>query len=131
MYQNFSNNITVSIKTNFEERVIDTKNDTLIWHYTITIKNSSDKCIRLKSIEFSAVNEFGENNNHLSESFVDKNVIVKPDSEITRCGIIATENHSSIVFGKILAFTELDEDITIEIPTFSLDSPYYYYNTIN
>ena len=131
MYHNFSNEIKVYIKTNFEERIIDTKNDTLIWHYTLDITNESNKCIRLQSIEFSSINEFGESNNYIKESFLDKNVIVNPNETITRKGIISTNNHSSIVFGKIFAFTEIDEDITIEIPTFSLDSPYYYYNSIN
>lgn len=130
MYNNFSNDIAVSIATIFEERIITIEYDTFMWEYTISVTNKSDKYIRLKLAEFSFVNEFGDTNQVEVHEFNDNNVVLAPGSIIKKQGVIYSHNSSSIVFGKIFAFDELDKEFSAIIPTFSLDSPYFFYKTV-
>jgi len=130
MYNNFSNSISISISTDFKERIISLENNTFLWEYTISISNNSDKYIRILSAEFSFVNEFGTSNQVEIHKFNGNNTLIAPGTKAQRSGIIQSRNNSSIVFGKIFAFNELDREFSITIPTFSLDSPYYFYKTV-
>ena len=123
-YIKTQNNILVSLTPIF----VDCSNlysENIFWEYEAEITNNSDKVIQITSEYIYIIDEKGGELSFSTNQDLKKMPLIVP-GETRKCkGVIPVFTHSAIAKGFFKGFDELGNELKIEMPEFSLDSPYY------
>lgn len=124
MYTKTTKNIQVTIQPQFLEDVSRPEDDEYIWAYHVEIKNMSEVTIQLKSRKWVITDGHGVTHEVVGEGVVGEQPILEPGDFFEYTSSVPLNSPSGIMSGFFSVITEFDDIFDVEIPCFSLDSPF-------
>ena len=124
MYKKTTFGVTVTVHPYFLEDQSSPQESHYVWAYQVNIQNSSMNTIKLNHRSWLIIDANGKIINIQGEGVVGESPILHPGEcfEYTSGTPLKTTN--GIMQGFYLMSQENGEQLKIDIPTFSLDSPY-------
>jgi ApaG protein len=124
MYQKVTHDIKITVQPGFLDEQSRPDDGYYVWSYTITIENLSDVAVTLKTRYWRITDSTGKVQEVRGEGVVGEQPTLKPgDSfEYTSGAPLATP--SGFMVGSYQMETDQGRAINVDIPLFSLDSPY-------
>ena len=124
MYSKTTNGVTVTVEPYFLEDQSSPQEGHYVWAYQVKIINTSSNTIKLKHRNWVIIDANGKIMNIQGEGVVGEFPILKPGEcfEYTSGTPLKTTN--GFMQGFYLMSQNDGEQLKIDIPTFSLDSPY-------
>ena len=124
MYTKTTNGVTVTVTPYFLDDQSSPQESHYVWAYQVNIKNASSNTMKLNHRNWVIIDANGKVINVQGEGVVGEFPILQPGDcfEYTSGTPLKTTN--GIMQGFYLMSQDNGEQIKIDIPTFSLDSPY-------
>ena len=124
MYEATTRSIRVSVEPIFLDDQSAPDEDHYVWAYQVQIRNDGMEPVQLLNRHWRITDARGQLQEVKGEGVVGEQPMLKPGEafEYTRGTPLATP--SGIMFGSYEMETKTGERFDIEIPAFSLDSPY-------
>ena len=95
-----------------------------VWAYQVNITNSGNKSIKVSHRNWLIIDANGKVINVQGEGVVGEFPIIEPGQTFEYTSGTPLETNSGIMQGFYLVSQDNGEKLKIDIPTFSLDSPY-------
>lgn len=124
MYRRTTRSIEITVKTMYLEDQSEPANDHYVWTYWVRIENRGRETVQLRSRHWRITDAIGRLLEDHGEGVVGEQPMLKPGEafEYTHGRPLSTP--SAIMVGTYEMETEKGERFAVEIPAFSLDSPY-------
>lgn len=124
MYEKTTRNICVSVKPFYLDDQSSPDDDKFVWAYKVNIENRSDETVQLLRRHWRITDKYG----HLKEvegpGVIGEQPVLKPGESFEYTSGCPLTTPSGIMAGTYHMTTTGGERFDIEIPAFSLDSPY-------
>lgn len=124
MYEKITRNICVSVKPFYLEEQSSPDDDKFVWAYKVSIENRGGETVQLLRRHWRITDKYG----HLKEvegpGVVGEQPVLKPGESFEYTSGCPLTTPSGIMAGSYQMTTTGGERFDIEIPAFSLDSPY-------
>ena len=124
MYSKTTSGVTVTVTPYFLEDQSSPQEDHYVWAYQVNIKNSSNSTVKLKHINCIIIDANGKIINVQGEGVVGEFPILQPGESFEYTSGTPLKTNNGIMQGFYLMSQDNGSQIKIDIPTFSLDSPY-------
>ena len=124
MYSKTTNGVTVTVTPYFLDDQSSPLESHFVWAYQVNIKNSSKNSIRLSHRNWLIIDANGKILNVSGEGVVGEFPLIKPGESFEYTSGTPLKTNNGIMQGFYLVSQENGEELKIDIPTFSLDSPY-------
>ena len=124
MYSKTTNGITVTVTPYFLDDQSSPQESHFVWAYQVNIKNSGNSAIKLNHRNWLIIDANGKVINVQGEGVVGEFPIIKPGESFEYTSGTPLKTDSGIMQGFYLVSQDNGEKLKIEIPAFSLDSPY-------
>ncbi len=124
MYSKTTNGVTVTVTPYFLDDQSSPVESHFVWAYQVNIKNSSKNSIRLSHRNWLIIDANGKVLNVSGEGVVGEFPLIKPGESFEYTSGTPLKTNNGIMQGFYLVSQENGEELKIDIPTFSLDSPY-------
>ena len=124
MYSKTTNGVTVTVTPYFLDDQSSPLESHFVWAYQVNIKNSSKNSIRLSHRNWLIIDANGKILNVSGEGVVGEFPLIKPGESYEYTSGTPLKTNNGIMQGFYLVSQENGEELKIDIPTFSLDSPY-------
>lgn len=124
MYECSTNGIRVRVTPYFIEDQSSPEDDTFVWAYRVEIENESEETVQLRSRYWRITDAGGRTQEVRGPGVVGETPVIPPGGRFVYTSGCPLETPSGIMAG---SYQMTDEDGTlfdVEIPAFSLDSPY-------
>ena len=118
--------IEVSVTPTFLEQKSDPEDDLYFWAYEVTIRNGGRSPVRLKSRYWHITDARGVVNEIRGAGVVGKQPMLDPGDSFEYVSGTPLNSPSGMMVGAYIMQTEEGGTIEVDIPAFSLDSPYEY-----
>jgi len=124
MYEQTTQGIFVSVQPAFLETHSAPDDGRFVWAYSIRIENQGRQSVRLMTRHWRITDARGEIQEVDGDGVVGEQPVIDPGSsfEYTSGAPLATP--SGFMVGSYCMETDSGESFVVEIPAFSLDSPY-------
>ena len=124
MYSKTTNGVTVTVTPYFLDDQSSPQESHFVGAYQVNIKNSGNSSIKLNHRNWLIIDANGKVINVQGEGVVGEFPTIEPGEsfEYTSCTPLKTNN--GIMHGFYLVSQDNGEKLKIDIPAFSLDSPY-------
>ena len=123
-YTSTTKDITVSAAPLFVDEESVPEENKFFWAYYIKIENNSDKSVQLLNKSFVIADSFGNTTTAKEADNPENQPVVISGESYEYTGLTPLGSPSGVILGKIGIINETGEIFDIEIPAFSLDSPY-------
>ena len=124
MYSKTTNDVTVTVKPYFLDDQSSPQESHFVWAYQVNITNSSSKSIKVSHRNWLIIDANGKVINVQGEGVVGEFPIIEPGQTFEYTSGTPLKTNSGIMQGFYLVSQDNGEKLKIDIPTFSLDSPY-------
>lgn len=124
MYTKSTRNIRITVQPQFIEDESSPLDDKYVWAYHVEIENLSDLTIQLKSRKWSITDADGITEEVSGEGIVGEQPTLEPGDAFEYTSAVALTTPSGIMTGTYHVVSEFDETFDLEVPPFSLDSPF-------
>ena len=124
MYVSKTNNIYVRVQPSFLEDQSEHSDGVYFWAYTVEIENQSERAIQLRSRYWCITDALGQTREVRGPGVVGQEPIIQPGMSFTYTSGAPLTTPSGFMAGSYQMEYESGELIDVEIPAFSLDSPY-------
>ena len=124
MYSKTTNGVTVTVTPYFLDDQSSPLESHFVWAYQVNIKNSSKNSIKLSHRNWFIIDANGKILNISGEGVVGEFPLIKPGESFEYTSGTPLKTNNGIMQGFYLVSQENGEELKIDIPTFSLDSPY-------
>ena len=124
MYSKTTNGVTVTVKPYFLDDQSSPHENHYVWAYQVNIKNSSNNTMKLNHRNWLIIDANGKILNVSGEGVVGEFPLIKPGESFEYTSGTPLKTNNGIMQGFYLVSQENGEELKIDIPTFSLDSPY-------
>jgi ApaG protein len=124
MFSQTTYNIEVKVQPSFIEHQSVPEDELYVWSYQVEIANRGLETIRLRSRHWKIVNARGEMAEVHGEGIVGKQPLIPPGGSWTYVSYTNLTSASGVMYGAYACEKDSGELISIDIPVFSLDSPY-------
>ena len=124
MYSALSNQIRVTVEPTFLAEQSDPAEDRYFWAYTIEITNCGDKTVQLTHRQWKIVDANGRREEVQGLGVVGKQPTLKPGEAFRYTSGCPLTTPSGMMVGSYRMVDENGQVFEVEIPPFSLDSPY-------
>ena len=124
MYKQLTNSITVNVEPVYLEDESEPDRDYFLWAYTISIENQGSDVIRLRSRHWRITDRNGQVQEVRGEGVVGEQPVLNPGESFEYTSGVPLSTPSGIMVGAYVMETETGESFTVDIPAFSLDSPF-------
>ncbi|HEY7764430.1 MAG TPA: Co2+/Mg2+ efflux protein ApaG [Aestuariivirgaceae bacterium] len=124
MYQRTTHAIRITVKPSFLEEQSQPEKGYFVWAYTITIENKSGETVTLKTRYWKIVDAKGKVQEVRGAGVVGEQPTLKPGERFEYTSGAPLTTPSGFMVGSYEMETERGQAINVEIPAFSLDSPY-------
>lgn len=123
-YECITRGIRVQVDPMYLEDQSDPTESRHVWAYTVRIDNESDAIVQLKTRHWQITDAFGFTDLVDGDGVVGEQPIIRPGEgfEYTSGAPLATP--SGLMVGRYGMTTDAGEAFEVNIPAFSLDSPY-------
>ena len=123
-YSLVTDNIRVSVKTNFLNEQSDINQNLWVWAYHILIENNRNETIQLIDRYWKITDETGHIQEVKGSGVIGKQPIIKPKKSFQYSSGTPLSKPSGFMNGEYNMICEQNKSFKIIIPTFSLDSPF-------
>lgn len=124
MYQCTTHDIRITVRPNFLEDQSQPDQGYFVWAYSITIENLSDTTVTLKTRHWKITNSYGQVQEVRGSGVIGEQPTLKPGDTFEYTSGAPLTTPSGFMAGSYQMETEGGKPIKVEIPLFSLDSPY-------
>ena len=124
MYSKTTNDVTVTVKPYFLDDQSSPQESHFVWAYQVNITNSGSKSIKVSHRNWLIIDANGKVINVQGEGVVGEFPIIEPGQTFEYTSGTPLKTNSGIMQGFYLVSQDNGEKLKIDIPTFSLDSPY-------
>ena len=124
MYSKTTNGVTVTVTPYFLDDQSSPQEGHFVWAYQVNITNSGDTSIKLNHRNWLIIDANGKVINVQGEGVVGEFPIIKPGETFEYTSGTPLKTNSGIMQGFYLVSHQDGKKMKIDIPTFSLDSPY-------
>ncbi len=124
MYEKVTRNICVSVRPFYLEEQSAPDEDRFVWAYRVNIENRGEDTVQLLQRHWRITDKFGRLQEVNGPGVVGEQPVLKPGESFEYTSGCPLETPSGIMAGSYEMGTPGGEKFNIEIPAFSLDSPY-------
>ena len=124
MYSKITNGVTVLVTPYFLEDQSSPQENHFVWAYKVTIKNQSYSTFKLNHRHWIIIDGNGKILNVQGEGVVGEFPTLKHGEAFEYTSGTPLQTNNGIMQGFYLVTNEEGKTIKVDIPTFSLDSPY-------
>lgn len=124
MYKRTTRSIEVTVRPTYLEEQSEPDSSHYVWAYWVRIENHSDKTVQLYNRRWKITDAFGRNQEVEGEGVVGEQPILRPGEAFEYTSGTPLTTPSGIMVGTYELGTEDGKRFEVNIPAFSLDSPY-------
>ena len=124
MYSKTTNGVTVTVTPYFLEDQSSPQEDHYVWAYQVNIRNTSSNTIKLNHRNWVIIDANGKIMNIQGEGVVGEFPILQPGESFEYTSGTPLKTSNGFMQGFYMMSQNNGEQLKIDIPTFSLDSPY-------
>jgi ApaG protein len=124
MYEKITRNICVSVRPFYLEEQSSPDEDHFVWAYRVSIENRSTETVQLMNRHWKITDKHGRLQEIKGPGVVGEQPVLKPGETYEYTSGCPLGTPSGIMVGSYEMSTPAGERFDIEIPAFSLDSPY-------
>jgi ApaG protein len=124
MYEKITRDISVSVRSFYLEEQSSPHEDHLVWADKVNIQNRGQDTVRLLNRHWKITDKLGRLQEVRGSGVVGEQPVIKPGESFEYTSGCPLETPSGIMAGTYQMSTAAGERFEIEIPAFSLDSPY-------
>ncbi len=124
MYSKTTNGIKVTVTPYFLDDQSSPQEDHFVWAYQVNIKNLGNTTMRLSQRNWIIIDANGKILNVKGDGVVGEFPTLQPGESFEYTSGTPLKTNNGIMQGFYLMSQENGEQLKIDIPTFSLDSPY-------
>ena len=124
MYSKTTNGIKVTVTPYFLDDQSSPQEDHFVWAYQVNIKNLGNTTMRLSQRNWIIIDANGKILNVKGDGVVGEFPTLEPGESFEYTSGTPLKTNNGIMQGFYLMSQENGEQLKIDIPTFSLDSPY-------
>jgi ApaG protein len=124
MYESVTRKIRVRVAPKFLEDQSTPEENYFFWAYTIEIANAGDEPVQLKSRLWRITDSRGNREEVRGPGVVGKTPVIPPGASFSYTSGCPLRTPSGIMVGTYQMLDSQGEMFNVEIPAFSLDSPY-------
>ncbi len=122
-YSHISQNIRISVKTDFLDSQSDEENNLWVWSYDILIENKGTIKIQLLDRHWIITDETGHVEEFKGVGVIGQQPTINPGNYFQYTSGAPLKRPSGFMTGSYNMINEVKKSFKIEIPTFSLDLP--------
>ncbi len=123
-YQKITRNICVSVRPFYLEEQSAPDEDRFVWAYRVKIENRGGETVQLLNRHWRITNKFGHLEEVRGPGVIGQQPVLKPGESFEYTSGCPLGTPSGIMAGSYEMLTMTGERFNIEVPAFSLDSPY-------
>lgn len=124
MYSKTTNGVTVTVIPYFLEDQSSPQEDHYVWAYQVNIRNTSSNTIKLNNRNWVIIDANGKIMNIQGEGVVGEFPVLHPGESFEYTSGTPLKTSNGFMQGFYMMSQNNGEQLKIDIPTFSLDSPY-------
>ncbi len=124
MYSKTTNGVTVTVTPYFLDDQSSPKESHFVWAYQVNIKNSGNSPIKLSHRNWLIIDANGKVINVQGEGVVGEYPTIGPGESFEYTSGTPLKTNNGIMQGFYLVSQDNGKKLKIDIPAFSLDSPY-------
>ena len=124
MYETETNKICVRVEPVFIEEQSEPDDSVYFWAYTVEIENQSDVTIQLRSRFWSITDAHGQVREIRGSGVIGQEPVIPPGKRFTYTSGAPLTTPSGFMVGSYQMEYETGEMFNVDIPAFSLDSPF-------
>ena len=124
MYSKTTNGVTVTVTPYFLDDQSSPQESHFVWAYQVNIKNSGNSSIKLNHRNWLIIDANGKVINVQGEGVVGEFPTIEPGESFEYTSGTPLKTNNGIMQGFYLVSQGNGEKLKIDIPAFSLDSPY-------
>lgn len=124
MYSKTTGSIEVSVQPTYLDEQSRPEDHHYVWAYHVIIRNHSETTVTLSSRYWRITDAGGHIVEVEGEGVVGEQPILRPGESFEYTSGTPLATSSGIMTGNYKMLSENGEDFTVDIPAFSLDSPY-------
>src|ERR1700682_3845327 len=123
MYRAITHQIEVTVEPNFMPERSSVEKREYFWSYTIVITNNGAETVQLRTRHWIITDASGRKQQVRGEGVVGEQPVLAPGERFEYTSGVPLPTASGIMTGRYQMVSERGEQIEIDVPTFSLDSP--------
>lgn len=123
-YEQETNGVIVRVTPRFLDAESSPKDHRYVWAYAVEIENQNDHAVQLLTRYWKILDRNGGVQVVEGEGVVGQTPVIEPGKRFEYSSGAPLSAPSGIMQGKYTFSNGAGEDILVNIPTFSLDSPY-------
>ena len=124
MYSKTTNKINITVKPFYLEEHSDPNESHYVWVYQVTINNNGKETVQLKKRCWTIVDSTGSAQKVRGDGVVGEQPILKPGQKFEYTSGAPLSTPSGFMSGYYEMINTDGNQFNVEIPLFSLDSPY-------
>lgn len=124
MFSKVTHAIKVTAIPQFLDQHSEPDEDHFVWAYTIQLENNGDETVQLLNRHWKITDAHGLTQEVRGEGVIGEQPVLKPGEAYRYTSGTALGTSSGIMFGEYEMETPEGQRFHIEVPAFSLDSPY-------
>jgi ApaG protein len=124
MYNAVTRQISVTVTPHFIEDQSDPEDNHYVWAYQVNIENAGRETVQLISRYWHITDANGQVQEVRGDGVVGEQPVLRPGESFEYTSGTPLSTPSGIMVGRYQMETKGGEGFEIEIPAFSLDSPY-------
>lgn len=117
-------NIAVSVETSFLESDSDPDEQYFVWAYRITIENQGRETVQLLTRHWQITDAQGRSQEVRGDGVIGEQPVLAPGQSFTYSSGTPLHTASGFMRGSYQMKSQNGDDFDVEVPAFSLDSPY-------
>ena len=124
MYRKMTRSISIRVEPLYLEDRSSPEDDYFVWAYTIAIENTGSQAVQLKTRYWRITDANGHVEEVRGAGVVGEQPVLGPGESFEYTSGTPLGTPSGIMDGSYRMVTDDGESFNVEIPAFSLDSPY-------
>ena len=124
MYSSITRSIRVSVKPVFLDEQSSPSNEHYVWAYQVRIENDGSETVQLINRHWHITDEMGRIQEVRGAGVVGEQPTLRPGESFEYTSGTPLDSPSGIMVGSYEMETSAGERFDVDIPAFSLDSPY-------
>ena len=124
MYEKTTKEISITVRPFYLDEQSSPDEEHYVWAYRVRIENCGDQTVRLINRHWRITDKLGRMQEHKGPGVVGEQPILKPGETYEYTSGTPLPTPSGIMVGSYEMESEEGKRFEVEIPAFSLDSPY-------
>ncbi len=125
MFSKTTHDIIVTAEPHFLPEHSEPEDDHYVWAYTIQLENRGQETVQLLNRYWNITDDVGQTQEVTGPGVIGEQPVLKPGESFRYTSGTALTTPSGLMFGKYEMSTPIGSRFEIDIPAFSLDSPYF------